>query len=135
LRDLGVRIAIDDFGGGTSSLTFLSALPIDVIKIDRLFIDGLVDRSHDRAIVAAVISLAQELELAVIAEGVETERQHAELRELGCRYGQGFLYARPQPAAELRLDGYTKSIQPGVGDPSVIREFMRQIGIPARIES
>jgi predicted signal transduction protein with EAL and GGDEF domain len=135
LRELGVRIAIDDFGGGTSSLAFLSALPIDVIKIDRLFIEGLVDRSHDRAIVAAVISLAQELDLSVIAEGVETERQHAELRELGCRYGQGFLYARPQPASELRLDGYTTSIQPGVGDPSVIREFMRQIGIPARIES
>jgi diguanylate cyclase (GGDEF)-like protein len=135
LRELGVRIAIDDFGGGTSSLTFLSALPIDVIKIDRLFIEGLVERSHDRAIVAAVISLAQELELAVIAEGVETERQHAELRELGCRYGQGFLYARPQPATDLKLDGYSKAIQPGVGDPSVIREFMRQIGIPARIES
>jgi diguanylate cyclase (GGDEF)-like protein len=135
LRDLGVRIAIDDFGGGTSSLTFLSALPIDVIKIDRLFIAGLVERDHDRAIVAAVISLAEELELSVIAEGVETERQHAELRELGCRYGQGFLYAKPQPASELVLDGYTNAIQPGVGDPSVIREFMRQIGIPARIES
>ena len=133
VRELGVRIAIDDFGGGTSSLSFLSVLPIDVIKIDRLFIEGLPRRRDDRAIVAAVMSMADELELSVIAEGVEEERQHGELRELGCRFAQGFLYANPVPAAELDLDGYSAAIQPGVGDPFVIREFMRQIGIPARV--
>jgi EAL domain-containing protein (putative c-di-GMP-specific phosphodiesterase class I) len=135
LRRLGVRIAMDDFGGGSSSLSFLSTLPIDVIKIDKLFVQGLPDRADDRAIVSAVISMAEELDLAVIAEGVENERQHWELRDLGCEFGQGFLYAEPQPASDLRLDGYSATVQPGVGDPSVIREFMRQIGIPARVES
>jgi diguanylate cyclase (GGDEF)-like protein len=133
LRDLGVKIAIDDFGGGSSSLSYLSVLPVDVIKIDRLFIDGLPESSDDRAIVAAVLSLAEELDLAVIAEGVENDRQHWELRELGCRLGQGFLYSRPKPASELELDGFATAVQPGVGDPSTIREFMRQIGIPARV--
>jgi EAL domain-containing protein (putative c-di-GMP-specific phosphodiesterase class I) len=104
-----------------------------VIKIDRHFINGLLRGGDDRAIVAAVISLAEELGLSVVAEGVETERQHGELRELGCEYAQGFLYSRPVPARELRLDGYASAIQPGVGDPSQIREFMRQVGIPARI--
>ncbi len=133
LRDLGVKIAIDDFGGGSSSLSYLSVLPIDVIKIDRLFIDGLPESSDDRAIVSAVLSLAEELDLAVIAEGVENDRQHWELREMGCRLGQGFLYSKPRPAPELELDGFATDVQPGVGDPSTIREFMRQIGIPARV--
>ena len=133
LRELGVKIAIDDFGGGSTSLSYLSVLPVDVIKIDRLFVDGLPESSDDRAIVSAVLSLAQELDLAVIAEGVEHERQHWELRELGCRLGQGYLYSRPKPAAELELDGFATAVQPGVGDPSTIREFMRQIGIPARV--
>jgi len=133
LRDLGVKIAIDDFGGGSSSLSYLSVLPVDVIKIDRLFIDGLPESSDDRAIVSAVLSLAHELDLAVIAEGVESDRQHWELRELGCTLGQGFLYSKPKPAAELELDGFSTDVQPGVGDPSTIREFMRQIGIPARV--
>jgi len=133
LRDLGVKIAIDDFGGGSSSLSYLSVLPVDVIKIDRLFIDGLPASSDDRAIVSAVLSLAEELDIAVIAEGVENDRQHWELRELGCRLGQGYLYSKPKPAPELELDGFATAVQPGVGDPSTIREFMRQIGIPARV--
>jgi len=133
IRRLGVRVAIDDFGGGTSSLSFLSVLPIDIIKIDRLFVEGLARRRDDRAIVAAVMSMAEELDLAVIAEGVEDELQHGELRELGCRLAQGFLYKRPMPSQQLDLGGYAAAGQPGVGDPLVIREFMRQIGIPARV--
>jgi diguanylate cyclase (GGDEF)-like protein/PAS domain S-box-containing protein len=133
LKQLGVRLAIDDFGGGSSSFALLRMLPLDQIKVDRTFIEGLPARSEDRAIVAAVLSLADELDLTVIAEGVEEDRQHWELRELGCRYAQGFLYDRPSAAEELSLDGYTGTIQPGVGDPSTIREFMRQIGIPARV--
>ena len=133
IRDLGARIAMDDFGGGSSSLGLLRLLPIDLIKIDRMFISGIPDRPEDRAIVAAVISLAEELGLTVIAEGVERERQHWELKELGCTLGQGFLYARPAPADQLDLGGYSTAVQPGIGDPSVIREFMRQIGIPARV--
>jgi diguanylate cyclase (GGDEF)-like protein/PAS domain S-box-containing protein len=135
LKKLGVRLAIDDFGGGTSSLSSLSALPLDVIKIDRSFIKSLDRRGEDHAIVTAVISLAEELELEVVAEGVETERQHSMLRELGCPFAQGFLYSKPIPKDKLELSGYTAAMQPGFGDPSVIREFMRQIGIPARIDS
>jgi EAL domain-containing protein (putative c-di-GMP-specific phosphodiesterase class I) len=133
IKDLGVKIAIDDFGGGSSSLSYISLLPVDVIKIDRLFVSGLPDSSDDRAIVAAVISLCEELALTVVAEGIETDRQHWELRELGCRLGQGFLYSKPRPPAELELGGFSAAVQPGVGDPSQIREFMRQIGIPARV--
>jgi EAL domain-containing protein (putative c-di-GMP-specific phosphodiesterase class I) len=113
LRDLGVKIAIDDFGGGSSSLSYLSVLPVDVIKIDRLFIDGLPESSDDRAIVSAVLSLAQELDLAVIAEGVENDRQHRQLQGMGCTLGQGFLYAKPKPAEELEADGFATNGKPG----------------------
>ncbi len=126
-------MAIDDFGGGASSLGLLRVLPLDQIKIDRMFIERIADRSDDRAIVAAVLSMAEELGMSVVAEGIETEHQQGQLRELGCQYGQGFLYARPAVPESLELDGYSAMVQPGVGDPSVIREFMRQIGIPARV--
>ena len=132
LQRLGVRTAIDDFGSGYSSLTCLKSLPLDVIKIDRSFVAGLRTSSADRAIVAAILSLARETEVSVVAEGVETESLHAELVGMGCELGQGFLYARPTPAHELVLGGYSSRICPGVGDSLVIREFMRQIGIPAR---
>ncbi len=135
VRDRGVRVAIDDFGGGTSSLGLLRLLPIDLIKIDRMFIAGLPDQPDDRAIVAAVISMADELGLSVVAEGVEEPSQHWELRELGCQYAQGFIYARPAPIGELQLDGYSAAVQQGVGDPTQIREFMRQIGIPANVDA
>jgi diguanylate cyclase (GGDEF)-like protein len=118
LKSLGVRLALDDFGGGSSSFELLRELPIDVIKIDRLFVSGLHEGRVDRAIVAAVLSLAQELELTVIAEGVESDRQHSDLRTMGCQYAQGFLYARPAPADELELGGYNAAAQPGVRDPS-----------------
>jgi EAL domain-containing protein (putative c-di-GMP-specific phosphodiesterase class I) len=133
MRELGVRIAIDDFGGGTSSLSFLSILPIDILKIDQRFVQSLTRRRDDRAIVAAIISMAEELDLTVIAEGVEEELQHNELRDLGCTLAQGYLYARPGPGSDLSLHGYAPQGHAGVGDPSVIREFMRQIGIPARV--
>ena len=133
VRELGVIVALDDFGTGTSSLSALRVLPLDVVKIDRLFVNGMSDDPAGRAIVTAVLSMASELGLRVVAEGVEQAREHWDLRELGCELAQGFLYARPSPPAEIELDGYSKTVQPGVGDPSVIREFMRQIGIPARI--
>jgi diguanylate cyclase (GGDEF)-like protein/PAS domain S-box-containing protein len=122
LRDLGVKIAIDDFGGGSSSLSYLSVLPVDLIKIDRLFIDGLPESSGDRAIVSAVLSLAQELDLAVVAEGVENVRQHAELQAMGCRLGQGFLYAKPKPATELEKAGFATDGKPGsyAGDRAAV---------------
>ncbi len=133
LKALGVRIAMDDFGTGHSSLTYLKHLPLDIIKIDRSFIAGIIDNAQDHAIVSTILNLARQTEMSVIAEGVETEALHAELVGLGCEFAQGYLYGRPEPADRLTLDGYSSCVRAGVGDPLVIREFMRQIGIPARI--
>ena len=104
LKALGVRLAIDDFGAGASSFGLLRLLPVDQIKIDRLFIQGLGDATNDRAVVAAVVSLARELGLTVIAEGVEEERQHNELHDLGTQLAQGFLYSPARHPADLELD-------------------------------
>ena len=98
LKDLGLRIGIDDFGKGFSSLTYLKRLPVDMLKIDRAFVHGLGQSKEDSAIAAAVINLAQALELTSIAEGVETPDQLAQLREMGCDLAQGYLFASPQPA-------------------------------------
>jgi EAL domain-containing protein (putative c-di-GMP-specific phosphodiesterase class I) len=89
---------IDDFGTGYSSLAYLKRFPVDVLKIDRSFIDGLGSDPESEAIVHAVIGLARALNLSVVAEGVETIEQLAELRRLECTMCQGYLIARPAPA-------------------------------------
>jgi diguanylate cyclase (GGDEF)-like protein len=102
LKELGVSIALDDFGKGYSSLSYLKALPIDVIKIDRSFVKGLPDCREDLAIVSAVVSFAGALGMDVLAEGVETEAHRESLLELGCDHAQGFLFYRPLDLADLR---------------------------------
>ena len=94
----GVHISVDDFGTGFSSLSYLKRFPIHELKIDRSFIDGIVNDSDDRAISSAIIALAANLEMKVVAEGVELSDQHSELNGLGCGHGQGYFYARPMPA-------------------------------------
>jgi diguanylate cyclase (GGDEF)-like protein len=101
LRRLGVRFAIDDFGTGYSSLAYLKRLPADYLKVDRSFIDGVADEHDDRAIVVAVLALAAAVGLEVVAEGVETTEQLAELQVLGCRFGQGFLWSKAVPGTDL----------------------------------
>ncbi|MEW6764647.1 MAG: EAL domain-containing protein [Pseudomonadota bacterium] len=98
LRGLGFRIAIDDFDTGYSSLAYLKHLPIDTLKIDRAFIQGLPDSLEDLGIVRTIVELARQLGLTVVAEGIETLEQAEMLGSLGVHEGQGFLYARPQPA-------------------------------------
>lgn len=100
LKNLGVSIAMDDFGTGYSSLSHLHRLPIDVLKIDRSFIEKLTDTGSTRPIVEAVLSMAHKLGLWMVAEGVETKAQMEILRDGGCDSFQGYLFARPAPARE-----------------------------------
>ena len=95
LKALGVTIAIDDFGVGYASLGYLERFPIDQLKIDRSLVDGVATESRKKRVVATVMALAETLDLDVIAEGIERPEDAAELVGLGCRIGQGFLYARP----------------------------------------
>lgn len=99
----GVRVAIDDFGTGWASLTYLKRFPVSVLKIDRTFTSGVLDRPNDIAIARSIIALGTELDLVVVAEGVETLAHEAALVELGCSIGQGHLYAEAQPAADAVL--------------------------------
>jgi diguanylate cyclase (GGDEF)-like protein/PAS domain S-box-containing protein len=101
LRELGVRLAVDDFGTGYSSLAYLKQLPVDSLKIDRSFIDGLPGDPHDRSITEAIITLGNSLGLTIVAEGVETVEQWIALDELGCTVGQGFLWSPPIPASSF----------------------------------
>lgn len=99
LRHAGSRIYIDDFGTGFSNLNYLKSLPIDVIKIDRSFVSHVDTDSNDAMIVGSIVAVARQLRLDTVAEGIETESQAQKLRELGCTYGQGYLFGRPALAA------------------------------------
>ncbi|WP_250006014.1 bifunctional diguanylate cyclase/phosphodiesterase [Actinoplanes sp. M2I2] len=100
LRDLGVRVAIDDFAAGSSALGSVRRRPIDVVKIDKAFVDGVVDDPHQRALVAGLVNLAQVLGLTVIAEGIEDPAHRDLLARLGCPLGQGYLYSSPVDGTE-----------------------------------
>jgi EAL domain-containing protein (putative c-di-GMP-specific phosphodiesterase class I) len=100
-RAAGMQVALDDFGTGFSSLMLLRRLPIDVVKIDRSFVTGVVANPGDRAIVGVILQAGRDLGLRVVAEGVETEAQADVLRELGCDGAQGFLYAPAVPLGDL----------------------------------
>jgi len=100
LKGMGLRLAIDDFGTGYSSLSYLRELPIDVLKIDKSFVDGIAVSTQRLALVEVIIRIAKTLELTVIAEGIESEVQRDLLVSMGCRYGQGYLLATPMPAEE-----------------------------------
>jgi EAL domain-containing protein (putative c-di-GMP-specific phosphodiesterase class I) len=98
LRAIGVRLAIDDFGTGYSSFSYLRELPIDVLKIDKSFVDGIAVSEQRLALVEGIIRLARTLNLDVIAEGIETEVQRDLLVSMDCQFGQGYLLAMPVTA-------------------------------------
>jgi diguanylate cyclase (GGDEF)-like protein len=102
IRKLGVRVSIDDFGTGYSSLGYLKNLPIDSLKLDQSFVKGATTDPDDAALVMAIVTLAHNLRLKVVAEGVETEEQLAFLRLLRCDEGQGYLFGKPEPATVFR---------------------------------
>jgi EAL domain-containing protein (putative c-di-GMP-specific phosphodiesterase class I) len=101
LKDIGVRLAIDDFGTGYSSMNYVSRFPIDVLKIDRSFVESVAENTTSTALVAAMVQLANSLGITAVAEGVEDHAQADALRRLGCRLAQGFLFARPLPVADV----------------------------------
>jgi diguanylate cyclase (GGDEF)-like protein/PAS domain S-box-containing protein len=100
LKSIGVQLAIDDFGTGYSSLSYLRELPIDVVKMDKAFVDGIAESAQRLALAEGIVQIARTLNLDVIAEGIETEIQRDLLISMGCPYGQGYLLAKPMPASE-----------------------------------
>jgi EAL domain-containing protein (putative c-di-GMP-specific phosphodiesterase class I) len=101
IRELGFSLVLDDFGTGYSSLSYLQRYPIDKIKIDRSFVANLGADLEGEAVVAAIVRLARALQLAVVAEGVETNEQRLRLARAGCNEVQGYLFGRPGPASAI----------------------------------
>lgn len=122
LKDLGTRLAIDDFGIGYSSLAYLSGFPIDILKIPKTFVDRLGRGREESSITRAIVSLSQTLRLDAVAEGMEEPVQLEVLRGLGCRFGQGFLFAQPLTAIELdSLIASSKGLPPAWADQAYLR--------------
>ena len=101
LKQLGVRLAIDDFGTGYSSLSYLSRFPVDLLKVDRSFVEKLATDSQSAELVQTIVQLGRSLDLQTVAEGIETVEQLNALRRIGCEFGQGYLFSRPVPAREI----------------------------------
>ena len=119
LKFLGVQLSIDDFGTGYSSLSHLHRLPFDTLKIDRSFVNRVGENGENSEVLQTIISLAKNLKMRVIAEGIETESQLHLLRNLGCDYGQGFLLSKPRRAEEAeKLLYQSESLLPAdsIGD-------------------
>jgi diguanylate cyclase (GGDEF)-like protein len=124
LRDIGVRLAIDDFGTSYASLAYLRELPVDIIKIDPSFVSGLGNDPTLTLLTRTITSVGHDLGIQVVAEGIEHPRQLAELTDMGCAYGQGFLLARPMPATGVEALLRTSSagtIGPGAMTPGDVR--------------
>ena len=136
LRDLGVKLAIDDFGTGYASLAHLRQLPADIIKIDPSFVSGLGQDPVLTMLTKTIVQVGRDLGMQVVAEGIEQPRQLAELREMGCGYGQGFLVARPMAAPGVEALIRTGVAEPGAHGgqrPRAGRQRHGQAGRPGRL--
>lgn len=127
LRDMGIRIAVDDFGTGHSSLAYLTTLAVDQLKIDRSFVNAMTTDPTAETIVRAIVDLGRNLHLDVVAEGVETTATEHSLRDMGCTYGQGYLFSRPVPGPNLSqwLAGYAPQRATRQAIPSRLSESLR----------
>ncbi|WP_438985752.1 EAL domain-containing protein, partial [Aequoribacter sp.] len=114
LRDMGIKISIDDFGTGMSSMSYLQILPIDCVKLDRSFIENIQTDKVAHAIVSCMVSLCHTLGKTVVAEGVETESQSRALREIGCDQAQGYLFARPLRVNDKELIDWFRAEVPAI---------------------
>ena len=101
LKKMGVKILLDDFGTGYSSLSYLHRFPMDVLKIDRSFIENVYERGNHQAIIKTIIDLAANLNMATVGEGIENQADADLLRDMGCIYGQGYYYYKPLPGDEI----------------------------------
>jgi EAL domain-containing protein (putative c-di-GMP-specific phosphodiesterase class I) len=108
LRAVGVRVALDDFGAGYNSLTYLHALPVDLIKLDRALTTG-IEPERDAALCRSMVRLCTDLGLAVVAEGIETVEQTERISLAGCTMAQGYRFGHPRPLSELALPGAARS--------------------------
>ena len=119
LHELGVRLAIDDYGTGYSSMAYLKRLPVDELKVDRSFVLNMTASDNDAILVRSAIDLGHNLGLTVVAEGVETDEHVKALRHLGCDIAQGYHFARPMPADDvvewLRTSGRQTRVAVGQG--------------------
>jgi EAL domain-containing protein (putative c-di-GMP-specific phosphodiesterase class I) len=115
LKGIGVRLAIDDFGTGYSSLSYLQRFPMDVLKIDKAFVDDVALGGSQAALARTIVALGETLSLRTVAEGIETAEQAAALMAMGCRVGQGYWFARPVPPAEV-----TAMLEAGCVRPPVV---------------
>jgi EAL domain-containing protein (putative c-di-GMP-specific phosphodiesterase class I) len=141
LKELGVGIALDDFGMGHSALSYLKRFPIDTLKLDRLFVSGLPDNKEDRAIVLAAVNVARAMGLDITAEGVETKEQIQILYSLGCDHGQGFYFARPMPAFAMETylkvkrvalqDASTRELTDALHDSAVLHDATQRLTDPS----
>ncbi|MEJ8574122.1 putative bifunctional diguanylate cyclase/phosphodiesterase [Microbaculum marinum] len=128
LESRGIRTAIDDFGTGQTSVTLLRDLPVDFIKIDRSYIEGIEDDTQAMAIVSTILNLGRKLDVRVIAEGVETNAQLDALEEAGCELIQGYLWGRPTSAAEIEaMVGGQTTADAEAGDPDAVQEPMAAV--------
>ena len=126
IRDLGVRVALDDFGSGYSSLSHLRRFPIDIVKIDKSFVDDVAIGGVESAIARSIIDLGRAMQIETVAEGIEANEQADVLRSLGCEFGQGFLFARP-----LDPSAWAAMLRPGDGEIAVAAPGAAVFGNPA----
>ncbi len=117
LKELGVRLAIDDFGTGFSSLAYLQRFPVDVLKIDKSFTDNVLSTDRAGELARSVIAIGKTLGLSTVAGGIEHQSQAGYLRQAGCRFGQGYLFSRPLPAAQVEPLLQLPTLLPAAGRP------------------
>lgn len=133
LEMLGIRLALDDFGTGFASLSQLSRIPFDLLKIDRSFVARMSPGSRAESMISGIVDMAHRLGISVVAEGIETAEQHARLREIGCAFGQGFLFAPAMPAAKLRR--FLRPTPSPAAAPTPVTRRTSRAPSPARVPS